>query len=117
MFRDRKHAGELLAGLLGNYRGQAGTVVLGLARGGVPVDVFVVRKIGAPHQPELAIGAVASGSPCARSRGYSAMHVSQAALDLRVVRGAKSDATFFILITLSLQNAEIFDYAAGSASK
>ena len=99
MFRDRKHAGELLAGLLENYRGQEGTVVLGLARGGVPVaaavarelalplDVFVVRKIGAPHQPELAIGAVASGGVIVLDeRAVQAMHLSQAALDLRVAQ-------------------------------
>ena len=73
MFRDRKHAGELLGGLLESYRGRPQTVVLGLARGGVPVaaevaralglplDVFVVRKIGAPRQPELAIGAPRAG--------------------------------------------------------
>lgn len=99
MFRDRKHAGERLAGLLENYRGQEGTVVLGLARGGVPVaaavarelalplDVFVVRKIGAPHQPELAIGAVASGGVIVLDeRAVQAMHLSQAALDLRVAQ-------------------------------
>jgi putative phosphoribosyl transferase len=99
MFRDRKHAGERLAGLLESYRGQAGTVVLGLARGGVPVaaavarelalplDVFVVRKIGAPYQPELAIGAVASGGVIVLDeRAVQAMHLSQAALDLRVAQ-------------------------------
>ena len=99
MFRDRKHAGERLAGLLERYRAQAGTVVLGLARGGVPVaaavaralrlplDVFVVRKIGAPQQPELAIGAVASGGVLVLDREtVRAMHLSQAALDLRVAQ-------------------------------
>lgn len=99
MFRDRKHAGELLAGLLESYRGQARTVVLGLARGGVPVaaavarelalplDVFAVRKIGAPHQPELAIGAVASGGVIVLDQGsVAAMHVSQAALGFRVAQ-------------------------------
>jgi putative phosphoribosyl transferase len=99
MFQDRKHAGELLAGLLESYRGQAGTVVLGLARGGVPVaaavarelalplDVFVVRKIGAPHQPELAIGAVASGGVIVLDeRAVQAMQLSQAELDLRVAQ-------------------------------
>jgi putative phosphoribosyl transferase len=71
-FRDRFDAGRELAGKLEGYRG-TDAVVLGLARGGVPVafevaralelplDVFVVRKLGFPTQPELAIGAVASG--------------------------------------------------------
>jgi len=72
-FRDRRDAGRVLAGELASYRGEAGLLVLGLARGGVPVgwevaaalgaelDVFLVRKLGAPQWPELAMGAVASG--------------------------------------------------------
>src|SRR5262245_58036528 len=71
-FADRTAAGRAVAGGLERYRG-TDSVVLGLARGGVPVavpvaaelglelDVFVVRKVGLPEQPELALGAVASG--------------------------------------------------------
>lgn len=71
-FRDRFQAGRELAAGLESRRG-SGAVVLGLARGGVPVayevaraldlvlDVFVVRKLGLPGQAELAMGAVASG--------------------------------------------------------
>jgi putative phosphoribosyl transferase len=71
-FRNRAEAGRDLARRLERYRG-TDAVVLGLARGGVPVaaevarslglplDVFVVRKLGLPQQPELAVGAVASG--------------------------------------------------------
>jgi putative phosphoribosyl transferase len=71
-FRDRHHAGEELARRLAEYRG-AGTLALGLPRGGVavaevvarelecPLDVLVSRKIRAPSQPELAIGAIAEG--------------------------------------------------------
>jgi erythromycin esterase-like protein/predicted phosphoribosyltransferase len=63
----------VLAGLLGAYRGREGVVVLGLARGGIPVawevaaalgvplDAFVVRKLGAPGHEEFAVGALASG--------------------------------------------------------
>jgi putative phosphoribosyl transferase len=70
LFRDRADAGEKLAQRLGAFRDQS-PLVLGLPRGGVPVayeiarrlhaplDVCVVRKIGAPIQPELGIGAVA----------------------------------------------------------
>ena len=70
---DRKSAGLILAKLLKKYARQPETIVLGLPRGGVPVayeiaqklslplDVFIVRKIGAPNQPELAMGAIASG--------------------------------------------------------
>ena len=63
----------MLAGLLGAYRGREGVIVLGLARGGVPVawevaaalgaplDAFIVRKLGAPGHEEFAVGALASG--------------------------------------------------------
>ncbi len=73
VFRDRKEAGRVLAGLLEAHRGDADVIVLGLARGGIPVawevasalgaplDAFVVRKIGAPHHEEFAVGALASG--------------------------------------------------------
>ena len=72
-FADRSQAGRLLAEQLQAYSGRADVVVLGLPRGGVPVasevaaalgapfDVFVVRKLGVPFQPELAMGAIASG--------------------------------------------------------
>src|SRR4051812_7538677 len=73
VFRDRREAGRILAGLLGAYRGRDNVVVLGLARGGVPVawevaaalgvpvDAFIVRKLGAPNHEEFAMGALASG--------------------------------------------------------
>jgi putative phosphoribosyl transferase len=72
-FRDRTEAGQLLAGMLMPYANQPGVIVLGLPRGGVPVayevaralrvplDVFIVRKLGVPGQRELAMGAIASG--------------------------------------------------------
>lgn len=70
LFRDRKDAGQKLAHKLLSYRGKKNTWVLGLPRGGVvvaaevakvlslPLDIIVTRKIGAPHNPELAIGAI-----------------------------------------------------------
>jgi putative phosphoribosyl transferase len=74
-FKNREEAGERLAAALGRLR-DADVVVFALPRGGVPVaapiaralcaplDLALVRKIGAPHQPELAMGAVAdSGTP------------------------------------------------------
>ena len=72
-FYDRAAAGRALGGLLATYRGREDVLVLGLPRGGVPVatevadalqsplDVMIVRKLGAPGQPELALGAIASG--------------------------------------------------------
>jgi len=73
IFADRADAGRALATALESRRGAADTIVLGLPRGGVPVacevaaalalplDVLVVRKLGLPWQPELAMGAIASG--------------------------------------------------------
>lgn len=72
-FRDRREAGQVLAEELASYRGMDDLVVLGLARGGVPVgwevashlgaplDVFLVRKLGVPQWQELAMGAIAIG--------------------------------------------------------
>ena len=70
-FQDRADAGRLLAAELATRKFPAGTVVLALPRGGLPVavevaeslraslDVVVVRKLGVPWQPELAMGALA----------------------------------------------------------
>jgi predicted phosphoribosyltransferase len=72
-FANRAEAGGVLASTLKHYAGRSDVIVLGLARGGVPIaaevarsidaplDVFVVRKIGVPGQRELAMGAIASG--------------------------------------------------------
>jgi putative phosphoribosyl transferase len=72
-YRDRREAGRSLAELLREYAGRDDVVVLALPRGGVPVayevakalgaplDVFTVRKLGVPGNPELAMGAIATG--------------------------------------------------------
>lgn len=72
-YTDRRHAGRVLGRRLQKCAGRGDVLVLGLPRGGVPVayevaksigaelDVFVVRKLGVPQQPELAMGAIASG--------------------------------------------------------
>ena len=72
-FFDRTEAGQFLAETLSTYANRDDVVVLALPRGGVPVaaevaknlnaplDVFVVRKLGLPGHPELAMGAIASG--------------------------------------------------------
>ena len=73
IFPDRFEAGRRLADALHGYAHKPDVLVLALPRGGVPVgfevaqalgaplDVFVVRKLGLPWQPELAMGAIASG--------------------------------------------------------
>jgi putative phosphoribosyl transferase len=72
-FADRREAGRELAGRLRAYEAQPDVIVLALPRGGVPVafeiaealevplDIFVVRKLGMPGHAEFAIGAIASG--------------------------------------------------------
>jgi predicted phosphoribosyltransferase len=72
-FRDRAHAGRFLAERLRQYANRQDVLVLALPRGGVPVayevakalhvpmDIFLVRKLGVPGHEELAMGAVASG--------------------------------------------------------
>lgn len=72
LFADRTEAGEALAAEVEHLRG-GDCLVLGLPRGGVPVgfrvaerleaplDVLLVRKLGAPHRPELALGAIGEG--------------------------------------------------------
>lgn len=72
-FSDRAAAGRALAAELRDYARQAGLLVLGLPRGGVPVayevaraleaplDLFLVRKLGLPGDEDVALGAIASG--------------------------------------------------------
>lgn len=75
-FKNRIHAGELLAQRLNAYAGRSDVVVLALPRGGVPVghtiakalglplDILLVRKLGVPGHEEYAMGAVGSGGLC-----------------------------------------------------
>jgi putative phosphoribosyl transferase len=72
-FKDRRDAGRRLAAALQEYAGRSDVIVLALPRGGVPVafevaqalsvplDVFLVRKLGVPGHGELAMGAIAAG--------------------------------------------------------
>ena len=73
LFADRYEAGRVLGKIIAKSPDLADGVVLGLVRGGVPVafevaracalplDILVVRKLGVPWEPELAMGAIASG--------------------------------------------------------
>ena len=72
-FRDRRDAGRILVSELLHYANQSDVIILALPRGGVPVayevalalnvpmEIFIVRKLGLPGHEELAIGAIASG--------------------------------------------------------
>jgi putative phosphoribosyl transferase len=100
LFADRQDAGRRLATALRRFKGR-NPVVLALPRGGVPVgfeiaaklgaplDVVLVRKIGHPLSPELAIGAVADGEEVEKvidDRAVAALGISQAYLDEEIAR-------------------------------
>ena len=90
-FANRTEAGRALARKLGEFAGRSDVLVLALPRGGVPVayevaeslkahlDVLLVRKIGVPEQPELAMGAIASGGGYTINREVvDEMHITAA---------------------------------------
>ncbi len=95
-FRDRTEAGRELAAKLGAYGNDPTGLILALPRGGVPVgyeislalnlplDVFITRKLGAPENPEYAIGAVAE---------TGSIHLNQQAL--RVMGGFSTASPYF----------------------
>ncbi|UXU89040.1 phosphoribosyltransferase [Burkholderia sp. S-53] len=98
-FADRADAGRQLAGALSDYAGRSDIVVLALPRGGVPVaypvayalraplDVLVVRKLGVPNDPELAMGAIATGGAMHLQRSViRSMGVTDAQLADVIVR-------------------------------
>src|SRR5213596_2658122 len=93
-FHDRADAGRFLAGKLRDNRQHEDLIVLALPRGGVPVayevarslgaplDVFVVRKLGAPGYEELAMGAIASGGVAVLNEDVvREMRISRAAIE------------------------------------
>jgi predicted phosphoribosyltransferase len=93
-FGDRREAGVVLADNLNQFAHRDDVVVLALPRGGVPVgyevaraldaqlDVFVVRKLGLPGHPELAMGAIASGDVRVLNEDVLELHpVSRAAIE------------------------------------
>ena len=94
MFRNREEAGRILANRLSHYRNDPTSLILALPRGGVvvgyqlslalhvPLDVFLTRKIGAPGDPEYAIGAVAeTGSHYLNQEAVSSFGLSRYGLD------------------------------------
>ena len=94
MFRNREEAGRMLADELSHYRNDPTALILALPRGGVavgyqlslalhvPLDVFMTRKIGAPGNPEYAIGAVSeTGSRYLNQEAVRAFGLSLDELD------------------------------------
>src|SRR5258708_33434284 len=99
VFKDRFEAGRLLASKLQEFANRDDVVVLALPRGGVPVgyevakalhvpmDVFVVRKLGVPGQEELAMGALASGGIVVLNRNIiEALGIPQETINAAVAR-------------------------------
>lgn len=93
-FRDRSDAGRRLAAELTAYARRPDVLVLAIPRGGIvigfevarllhlPLDVFIVRKIGAQYIPELAVGAIASGGVQLIDESIvRAVHMSQESVD------------------------------------
>lgn len=97
-FTNRSAAGRALGALLQQYSERHDALVLGLPRGGVPVaaevaeilhaplDVIVVRKLGAPGQPEFAIGAIASGGIAVLNEGVEQLLAGTPALERVIAR-------------------------------
>jgi predicted phosphoribosyltransferase len=93
-YRDRRHAGQVLAQRLVDFKDRPDVIVLALPRGGVPVafevaqalhaplDVFIVRKLGVPGREEYAMGAIASGEVCVLNHEVvDWLGISQASID------------------------------------
>lgn len=82
LYKNRQDAGIKLAPLLSKYKGDKNAIIIGLPRGGVvtahalagllhlPLDVTCPRKIGAPFNPELAIGAITESGEAVLNRRY-----------------------------------------------
>ncbi|MGJ3239562.1 MAG: phosphoribosyltransferase [Anaerolineae bacterium] len=93
-YQNRQHAGRGLAKVLAEYDNQPDTIILALPRGGVPVateiaqalnlplDIFVVRKLGTPGHEEMAMGAIASGGVRILSKDLiKALDISQSEIE------------------------------------
>ncbi len=103
LFTDRTQAGRQLAERLTPTAPDPASVVLALPRGGVPVgaamaqalglplEPLMVRKLGVPHWPEFALGALASGGQCVIDRELQhRLHLSDAAVD-EVIRREQAE--------------------------
>jgi predicted phosphoribosyltransferase len=98
LFKDRQHAGQLLARQLEHYRGRPELLVLALPRGGVPVafevaqalgarlDVLTVRKLGMPGYEEYAVGAIAEGGILVRNVEMAGQALAPDALNAVITR-------------------------------
>lgn len=97
IFKDRRDAGRKLISKLAQFKNDPNVIVIGLPRGGVitaseiaqglnlPLDLIVPRKIGAPYNPELAIGAITEdGEGIFDNKLISSLNVSQKYIDQEI---------------------------------
>lgn len=109
IFKNRRQAGKLLAEKLSEYSGREDVLVLAIPRGGVVVgaeisrllnislDVVVTKKIGAPGNPELAIGAVAEdGEPIIDQGQAARLDVSKEYIKQAVRRVKKEKVRSYV---------------------
>jgi len=100
-FQDRSEAGRLLGAELASRKLPVNTIILALPRGGLPVgaevaealkaplDVVVVRKLGVPWQPELAMGAIAGGTRVLDHQLIRDLRISNKEVEAVVARETK----------------------------
>jgi putative phosphoribosyl transferase len=99
IYKDRKDAGIQLASLLMKYRDRKDVIVLALPRGGVvtgyeiakalncPLDILIIRKIGFPGQPELAVGAISETGAVVLNEGIiSTYNVSKDYIEKEITK-------------------------------
>lgn len=98
-FRDRREAGQILAGRLHGYADRENTIIAAIPRGGVvvgseiaaelhlPLAVFLIRKLGVPGQEELAMGAITTGGmKLLNRRVVDALALSESVIEAAVLR-------------------------------
>ena len=123
-FQDRRDAGRVLAEAVLKLPGLEDGVVLGLVRGGVPIayevakacnlplDILVVRKLGAPGQEELAMGAIASGGEVAYNEDIvRSFHVTPKVLEVMIEHEKEAIARLEHLYREGRPPAEIAGHA------
>ncbi|MCF7799787.1 phosphoribosyltransferase [Candidatus Babeliales bacterium] len=97
IFENREQAGELLSEKLKNYKDNKNAMIIGLARGGIvtaaaiaknlnlPLDIMAPRKIGAPLNPELAIGAITQDGQAVLDKNLiDSMGITQSYIDKKI---------------------------------
>src|SRR5437868_13444940 len=102
LYRDRLEAGRILATMLTTYANRNDVLVLALPRGGVvvafevakalhvPLDVFLVRKLGVPGHEELAMGAIATNGVCVlNDRVVQSLHIPRNVIEPVIAKERK----------------------------